>query len=333
MPYVIQRSLLSFLLLIACATCQRPVTQQEGGLASSNCRVVKHDLGTTEICGQPQRIIALDTQALDLLLALGVEPIGYAEDRRALVGSPQLGQSVIGVKYLGDRLTTNPVHIGTSQSPSLETILALKPDLIFGSHLGNTEHQMLQKIAPTVLPLDLATPDQWRKKIQILGQILHREDKASAVLTAHDQQIRQTQTQLVEYQGQLILLLSMSGLESIEVFHQNTFAGKLLEDVGFHLLVPAQLHLANETVSISAEILPQLKADWIIVMASGNSQVKQIQQTWEENSILRSLPAYQQHRVYFVDYQLWSRITGPIAAELVLNEIQNMLRLEKTISH
>lgn len=292
---------------------------------AGNCRPIDHGFGQTEICGTPERIVALDTHALDLLLSLGLEPIGYAEDQRALVGQPGTGQSIVDVKYLGDRLTTQPIHIGTSQSPSLEAILGLSPDLILGSFVGNSEYQTLSKIAPTLVPGNLGEPDGWRETIQMLGQILEREDQASAVLAAHDQQISRAKANLSAYQGQSILLLSMSGLDYISIFTNETFAGRLLEDMGFTLLVPSYLRVTNGEIVISSEILPQLEPDLIIVMASGDSQVTQIQQIWQDTPLLRSLPTYQTNRVHFVDYQLWSRITGPIAAELILEEVQTLL--------
>ena len=46
---------------------------------NSSCQVVQHKLGETQICEQPQRIIALDPHVLDLMLSLGVQPAGYAE--------------------------------------------------------------------------------------------------------------------------------------------------------------------------------------------------------------------------------------------------------------
>ncbi len=60
-------------------------------------------------------------------------------------------------------------------------------------------------------------------------------------------------------------------------------------------------------------------------MASGDSSVDQVRQVWESNSILQSLPAYQSNQVYFVDYQLWSRIQGAIAAELVIDQVRELL--------
>jgi iron complex transport system substrate-binding protein len=326
MHHTIRRSLLTLFLTLIVSSCQSRSSNPEiTGITSFGCQTVNHDFGETEICSQPQRVVALDPQSLDLLLALGIGPVGYAEDRRALVGEPQAGQSVMGIKYLGDRLTTRPVHVGTAQSPSLETILGLKPDLILGSYLGNIEYQTLSQIAPTLLPLDLNSPDQWREKLQILGQALQREEKASAVLRTYDQHIDRAKANLADYQGQTILLLSMSGLDHIGIFTNETFAGQLLEALGFSLLVPSHLSSADGEVIISPEILPQFKPNFTIVMASGNSQVAEIQRVWQETPVLQALPVYQNSQVYFVDYQLWSRITGPIAAELIVDEVQEFL--------
>jgi len=43
---------------------------------TSDCRVIEHDLGETEVCGQPQKVVTINTYALDLLLSLGVQPAG-----------------------------------------------------------------------------------------------------------------------------------------------------------------------------------------------------------------------------------------------------------------
>ncbi|NEQ86363.1 MAG: ABC transporter substrate-binding protein, partial [Moorea sp. SIO2I5] len=45
---------------------------------TSDCRTVAHDLGETQICGQPQKVVALSAYNLDLLLSLNMQPAGYA---------------------------------------------------------------------------------------------------------------------------------------------------------------------------------------------------------------------------------------------------------------
>lgn len=139
------------------------------------------------------------------------------------------------------------------------------------------------------------------------------------------QNIQKVKAELTQTDRRNVLLLSMTGLDYIGIFDHETFAGAILEDLGFELVVPEQLLTTNGEVVISLETLPRLESDRIIVMASGDSSVEQVKRVWANHSILRSLPAYQRHQVYFVDYQLWSRIQGAIAAELIIAQVREML--------
>lgn len=294
--------------------------------ANPSCKIINHAWGETKLCKRPQRIIALDPHALDLLLSLDIQPVGYAEDSRALVGSPKLGQTVGGVKYLGDRLENPPVHVGTWQSPSLETMLRLRPDLILNGYLDQSQYKNFSQIAPTLIPIDnWVSPKQWQENLLILGQVTDQKSKAQQVIDTYNQNINTAKAELTPIDRRNILLLSMTGLDYIGIFNNETFAGKILEDLGFELIVPNQLIATHGEIVISLETLPQFNPDLIIVMASGDSSVDQVKQVWESNSILRSLSTYRNNQVYFVDYQLWSRIQGAIAAELVIEQVREML--------
>jgi iron complex transport system substrate-binding protein len=315
--------LLSLAWLVACQLSV-PVVIRPSLPPAHACQVIAHDLGQTQICGMPQRIVALDNQALDLLLALGQKPVGYAEDVRAQVGRPQIGQPVLGVKYLNDYLQNRPVFVGGSWSPSLETVLYLQPDLIIGNFLDDHQYQLLNQIAPT-LPFDLHVPDAWQTKVKRLGQILNQTALSEKAIDQYQQKVTALKRQLNSAQPPRLLLLSMSGLDQIEVFNQQSFAGKILADVGFRLVMPPGVD--QDYATISQESLIDLTADQVIVMASDRSQAQQIQAFWQASPVLRSLPVWQQQRVKFVDYHLWMRITGPLAAQLVLDQAETLPQL------
>jgi iron complex transport system substrate-binding protein len=291
----------------------------------ASCRTIEHDFGTTQLCDAPKRIVALDTYSLDLLLALDAEPIGFAEDRRALVGTPKPGDSINQVKYLGKELRKRPTHIGVSQSPSLEIIARLEPDLIVGRLWNEAHYPAYSKIAPTLLPLAEQKPDHWRTRLPILGLALEKESRAEAVLADHERQLARTRSKLASHQGASVLLLSMGGLNQMEIMSNDSFAGHLLEAVGLSLLVPSTSVVGSSRVNTSMEILPQLRPDLVIVMASGESQMQEIQTLWETHPLLRNHSAMQANQVHVVDYQLWSRINGPLAAQLLLGRIETML--------
>lgn len=155
---------------------------------------------------------------------------------------------------------------------------------------------------------------------------MDREQRARQVIEQHNQRITTARTELESItRDSKVLLLEMSGLDSIEVFTNETYAGGLLKDLGFRLVIPDRSQATLEQINISLEILPQLDTDIIIVMASGNNSLEKIKKEWEQSPILLSLSASKAGRVYFVDYQLWSRITGPIATELIIDQVRKLL--------
>jgi iron complex transport system substrate-binding protein len=97
-----------------------------------------------------------------------------------------------------------------------------------------------------------------------------------------------------------------------------------MEDIGITLVVPESNGSQHDRISL--ESLPQFPADEIIVAASGRNTPENAEQEWNDSPVLRLLPATREGRVHFVDYQLWSRIRGPIAAELVIEEVRRLLR-------
>ena len=290
---------------------------------NSSCQVVQHKLGETQICEQPQRIIALDPHVLDLMLSLGVQPAGYAEVN--YLASKNSGEIIKQIPYLGSYVTSNPISVGTREQPSLEAILRLEPDLILRDWPNSSLYAKLSKIAPTLFFRNEPDKYQWQQGLLTLGQVLEREQRARQVIEEHNQRIATARSELRSLtRDSEVLLLSMSGSERIEVFADETFAGALLQDLGFKLVTPEGLQASSSEIPISLETLPQLNADRIIVMASGQSNVEKIEKVWQQNPILRSQPAFQAGQVYFVDYQLWSRIRGPIATKLIIKQIRSL---------
>jgi iron complex transport system substrate-binding protein len=74
--------------------------------------------------------------------------------------------------------------------------------------------------------------------------------------------------------------------------------------------------------------MPTLETDTIIIGASGTATPDMAQELWTGNAVLMAHPASQAGRVYFVDYQLWSRLRGPTAARLVVEELTSLLAVE-----
>lgn len=324
--------LINFLLLgmlgfLLATSCTHNATQN---IASSpptaDCRIVQHEFGETQICGQPKRIIVLDPPSLDMLLSLGIQPVGLAGIKlgteQAVIGSPQLGEPVEGVKYFGDRLTSQPVYVGIHQSPSLEFMLKLKPDLILGRYTNETQYETLSKIAP-VLPLtkDLV---EWQQDFLVLAEVVNQRQLANRVIEQYNQTVVKAKTEsAAASQNVEILLIDARGSNNFSVLTNQNYMGALLEDIGFDIVAPKLPTSSVGIIPVSLEAISQLDTDIIMVAVRGG-MTEQAKQQWEQNPILKSL-IDRVDKVLFVDFYLWASLEGPIGAEFMIKDLQTQL--------
>lgn len=318
--------ILPLFLVVACS--QNNVRNVADISNGDSCQRVLHDLGETKICGQPQKVVAIGPHMLDILLSLGVQPVGYAEIepfKSAVFDNP-----VKQIPYLGDRVKSKPINIGRRGEPSLETLVKVKPDLILGENFGQEYYAEISQVAPTLL-FRGSLKDQWQKSIETIAQALGRQQQANQAIARYNQQLTATRKQLanvVAANPRLLLLASNDLKEYIDVRTGADYTGGILQELGFQLVTPPNLDKEAELKQISLEVLPTLNADSIIVLvwsANFPYDLDKVKQEWNQNQLARDLPASRNGRVYFVDYHLWSNIRGAIAAEAILKQAQMLM--------
>jgi iron complex transport system substrate-binding protein len=319
---------------------------------STNCQSVEHASGTTEICNQPQKIIAIGPNMLELLLALGIQPVGYA-DYFSLPAS-KFDRPSRQILFLGERVTNQPVNIGSADDPSLETIAQLQPNLILGDTYANQdEYDLLSQIAPTLL-FTYAVDDQWQKQIRAIAQAVGKSEQAERVIQEHFQRITQTKQALqpIVDKSPRVLLLGSEKLDQgveIDPYNHDSYCSALLADLGFQIVFPPNGEgKEGQGGKVSLEMLPQLAADLIIVQGYNSdfsktkqdlveSQIAAVKQQWHNNAITQSLPASQSEdasaspseRIYFTSAYLCRAMPGPIGAEIFLKRFQEQLLKSK----
>ncbi|MBE9052033.1 iron-siderophore ABC transporter substrate-binding protein [Nostocales cyanobacterium LEGE 11386] len=314
-------SLCTLILVVACnsSTPQLQSNQTPESIAS-DCRVIEHDGGKTEICGQPQKVVALSPPLLDILLSLGVQPAGYAEV--GLLNSKIFDNPSQQIPFLGDYVTNKPVNLGTRHNPSIETLLQLKPDLILGEkfHL-EANYKLLSSIAPTAF-FQTEGETSWKPVMLDIAQALNREEQAKQAIASHNQLVETAKSQIAPVaSGQTIIVLGWERIANQSfILPSNTFVCRLLEDLGFQVIAGKL-----DRPSISIEAIAEIKADHILIMPTGDNTIDNAKQQWQNNPILRLIPAVQAGNIYFMDYQI-NRIRGPIVAEIFINQMRQMLR-------
>ena len=318
---------------LSIAACNRPSSSPLNDRAfsanSESCRLVQHEMGETEICDQPQKVAALSPHILDSMLALGVQPVAYAETEDLTIAT--YDNPAVQIPYIGKWITTQPVGLGDRNSPSLERLTLLKPDLILGEKwLHQEEYPLLSQIAPTLLFSDSQPDGQqvWQQDIMGIAQALGRENQAQELLAAYPQQIAQARTALQPVlQAYPRVFLISSNLTTYVASAPRSTTGRLLAEIGFEIVQPSGIRDYGE---ISFEMLPKIETDLIIVLSWNEANFlnpeNTLEKKWAKNPLLNSMSVFQQGRVFFVDYQLWGSITrGPLTDQLILEALPDLL--------
>jgi len=170
--------LLILLLLTACGEKEKnssPTAEQDTKEAET--KTVQTTNGEVVIPTSPQRIVA--EEYIASLLVLDVKP----------VGAPGLA---LENYYLKDALK-DVEEIGDYGKPSIEKIIALKPDLII---TGNGEnYDALSKIAPTVV-IPYGELKDAHEELTYFGELLGKEQEAKDWLAQYDQRIADAKAQV-----------------------------------------------------------------------------------------------------------------------------------------
>lgn len=333
-----------------------PIASESTQALTANCRTIEHDLGETEVCGQPEKVVALSLHTLDLLLSLDEQPVGCTMTLNLHRGEV-FDNPARQIPYLGDRLTTQPVNLGNDHTPSLEKLIALKPDLILGEAGRNAdEYDLLSQIAPTLLGGNRTAQGQWQESLRDIATALGRSEKAEAVIQQYKARIASARADLAEVVAAhpKLLMLGANNLdEGFLVIKPNSYLSELLGGVGFQLIPPPSGNITPNAL-MSVEVLPELNdADIIIILgwdfdvsdgletsdpsvdksASDvleTHQKQKIKQDWQENAIAQSLTASQEDRVYFATFYKWNGLNGPIGIELILEQLRQFLLNQKS---
>jgi iron complex transport system substrate-binding protein len=327
--------------LIACNFRQSNISPSGSDSSpSSNCQMIQHAGGETQVCGTPRRIAVLNPKMLDLVLLLDVQPIGYAEVFSNHKGD--FDQPAQQIPYLGSRITQPIANLGISGEPSLEAISRLQPDLILGDSAGNQEeYAQLAQIAPTLL-FDYVGHNKWQEPLQTIAKVLERSEQAQAVIETQRQQIetaRQALSPVVNAHPTVLMLASEQLTPPVDVITPVDFCGGLLKELGFQLISPSKDEPNDISQTISLEVLSQLNADLIIMQGYNiaelsqiknvnnfeNGQLRSIQQAWKANPIAQSLTASRENRVYFISTYLCRGIPSPTGTQLALEQLQTQL--------
>ncbi|WP_459614240.1 ABC transporter substrate-binding protein [Bordetella sp. 2513F-2] len=285
------------------------LTLAAGALAAD--RTIETAHGALQLQGTPQRVVTLGENALDASIALGVKPVGALASRGG-TDIPDYLKSKGGAIAL----------VGTVREPSLESILALQPDLILAAAgLPKEMYEKLSLIAPTVVPAG-TNFEPWEDTLRLYGKALDKSDEAEkriAEVEARVADLRKrmpadTTVSVVRWMPQGAMMMS-----------SHLFVGQLLQKLGLQPnALAASITERPHSDILSLENLAKADADWIFLATLNPDGRKALEEARKQPAFQR-LKAAQAGHVVSVDGQIWSSSSGYLAAMHILDDTEKAL--------
>lgn len=259
--------------------------------------VVRDAWGEVTIPKNPQRIFVLDELALDILLGIGIKPVG-------VVGDPEGKVS----RYFEGRM--EGVEVLPGWEPNFEAILELEPDLIV-SIFGwtNDYREGLSKIAPTLISYPGAFPF-WRQTTLDLSNILGHAEQGQQLLADYDAAVAAALDDLPPGlgDGNEGLAVLSAQLDSLRIYgvgfqRDDQFYPTNVTQVPYadlRLTPPemvrdvSQLDVGGGYREISLEVLPEIESEHLLLYVLDPERGTEL----ENSPLFQSMPAVQQGNVY-----------------------------------
>ena len=299
--------------------------ESEDANTADRTRTIEHALGKTEVPQDPERVVTLTNESTDHVLALGIKPVGAVQ---SWLGDPYYD-------YIADELQGVPT-VGEELQPNLEKIVELNPDLILANKTRHEKiYSQLSAIAPTVVSKSLG--DGWKENLHLYGKALNRESKVEELMSAWKKRINNFQTKMeaqAKLKGKNCLNQEVSLIRflpgAVRIHHQDNFAGRILDEIGFQR-PPFQLKDKFAT-EVSYEQIPRMDGEILFYMKFTNAdgEVSNTVKKWMSHPLWQKLNVVQKGDVYEVKDVYWNTGAGIKAANRMLDSLYQIFLNDST---
>lgn len=302
------------------ATVVQQLTVAPTPVAASveSTRMVKHKLGDVTIPANPQRIVVLDYNTVEEMVALGVKPTGVLFDVQTT-----LRDQLVGVEVVGN----------SEGQPNLEKILLLKPDLIIAwpPFVAEDTFDDLATIAPLVV-LEKEGFAEWKQHLRYTADLLNKQSEAEKLLTTYEERVAALKSQLgADTVARLKVSVFRTTGEQLRIATVSSFAGSILADVGFDRPALQKVELKvndksqGDEITISMEELNKADGDVIFLGNwQGSADALKMIDGLKRSPLWAQLQAVRNNTVYEFDNARWLE-GSVINAESILTDLARFL--------
>ena len=303
------------ILLIVLAACGGNSGNIE--TTQNNTQIISHLRGEVEVPINIDRVVVLSAAYIDHLLTIGEKPYGVNVELRYGGDYPP---------YLADKL--EGVHlVGSADSPNLEAIVQLDPDVIMiESRTADEVYSQLEKIAPTIvlgrewLEYEHDTT-YWTKDLLKIAELYGKEELAKQKIAELEVKTDQAKNKIENLENKRLAYLRVRE-KNVQIYARtgHPMNSLLYHDLGF---IPTGLTPEDQRGELSLEVIPELDADYIIleVDPNGYDNLKSIR----ESALWSRVPAVQNDEVHETDSFWLFKGWGVIGRGQIIDDILKIL--------
>lgn len=273
---------------------------------AQEARTITHQLGTTDITGTPTKVVALEYSFIQALNAIGVTPVGIADDDQ-----PARIEQLLGKKI-------DYTSVGTRLEPNLELVASLQPDLIIADETRHAAiYEQLSAIAPTiVLNSWEGTYDEIKSAVVTIAEAMGDKAKGEAAVAAHEATMADLASKIPAGETRTFLL-AVANPDSFSLHTSNSFTGSVFHALNLTPAIEDPNAEATES-AVGLERVVAVNPDVLLVATEGKATVFD---QWKTNAAFQNISAVKNGLVFEVDRNQFSRFRGLLTAEMMAREI------------
>lgn len=291
--------------------------------------VIKHAFGETEIASKPERVVTVQWANHDVVLALGVVPVGFSAANYGV--QDDSGLLPWTAKKLEELGVDEPNIFQDTDGLDFEAISDANPDVILAAYSGITQEDfdVLSKIAPVVAYQDAPWATEWRDQVILNSTGMGMKAEGEQLIKDTEKLIENESNKYPEMKGKTVAWVNFSAkdMSKLHLYTPADPRGAFLIELGMDYPESITTQIADPTnysLSLSAENADILN-DVDILIGYGDES---LYEAVKADPLLGKIPAIQRGSVVFIGNDTPLAASGnpnPLAISYTIDEYLELI--------
>lgn len=264
--------------------------------------VIKHALGETVIESKPERVVTVQWANQDVVLAMGVVPVGFSAANFGVQDdSGLLPWTAAKLQELG---VTDPNVFQDTDGLDFEAISDANPDVILAAYSGITQedYDLLSEIAPVVAYPTSPWTTTWREQVLLNAEGMGMKAEGEQLIKDTEQLVAGKVSEYPQITGKKVVWVNFSAedLSQLHIYTPTDSRVSFLYEMGLEYPESITSQITDPTsysLKLSAENAEALN-DADLIVGYGNDELLKVLQA---DSLIGKIPAIQKGAVAFID--------------------------------